>query len=293
MYLIFNHFLKNHNALFQVASNFNGVECVSEFTAPDEPNFTTNYIFDHTQGPAACISAGPGAIARVFYPFYDENTSPHDWNQTESRQINYLDELETHFPVKNGYIICHDDLPQFPSDESDEYDQLLCKMKVGYHGNMEVTNNGLITSNFKDKNHRIDQIICAAMNIGQGSSGARNAYSPSGVRKCQFILDGDYEATYLTAILNRKKVLFLTLLGGGVFGNRLEWIYEAIMKAHKKWANTVESCLERVVVVGYNSEELKSSFRTLLKENNVPYKFLVYMEDEEIRYKDSFGINGE
>jgi hypothetical protein len=45
----------------QVASNFNGVEAISEGSSPDGASFTEKYIYDPTQGPAASISAGPGA----------------------------------------------------------------------------------------------------------------------------------------------------------------------------------------------------------------------------------------
>ena len=47
---------ENEGCMFQAASNFNGVECISEGSTPDSPNFTTQYFYDHTQGPAASIS---------------------------------------------------------------------------------------------------------------------------------------------------------------------------------------------------------------------------------------------
>ena len=46
--------------------------------------------------------------------------------------------------------------------------------------------------------------------------------------------DAAYEATFHAALLNREKTgssqLFLTLLGGGAFGNRMEWIIDAIRR---------------------------------------------------------------
>lgn len=46
---------------------------------------------------------------------------------------------------------------------------------------------------------------------------------------------GAYEATLCAAILNQARTdcdrLFLTLLGGGAFGNRLEWILAAIRRS--------------------------------------------------------------
>lgn len=65
-----NAFAKeNANLLFQVASNFNGLEFPSELSSCEDPNFLTSYCFDNTQGPAASISAGGAAITRLFFGF--------------------------------------------------------------------------------------------------------------------------------------------------------------------------------------------------------------------------------
>ncbi len=49
------------------------------------------------------------------------------------------------------------------------------------------------------------------------------------------VLEAAYEATMWAAMLNAKRgasnVLFLTLLGGGAFGNHTGWIYAAIRRA--------------------------------------------------------------
>jgi hypothetical protein len=51
-------------------------------------------------------------------------------------------------------------------------------------------------------------------------------------------LDAAYEATLLTTILNLAKNgcgrVYLTTLGGGVFGNKHTWIYGAIEKTIAK-----------------------------------------------------------
>lgn len=52
------------------------------------------------------------------------------------------------------------------------------------------------------------------MNIGQGMSGMYNKQARDSRAKCQFILDSDYEATYLSAIKHKREHLFLTLIGG-------------------------------------------------------------------------------
>jgi hypothetical protein len=65
-----------------------------------------------------------------------------------------------------------------------------------------------------DPKQVVDQVFCAAMNIGQGMSGMANKRAPFSQEKCQFILDCDYEATYLAAIKHKRKHLVLTLIGG-------------------------------------------------------------------------------
>ena len=53
------------------------------------------------------------------------------------------------------------------------------------------------------------------------------------------ILEATYEATFLAAIDNlnvgKSNKLFLTLVGGGVFGNPDSWLYDAIMYNLKKF----------------------------------------------------------
>ena len=94
---------ENRGCVFQVASNFNGVEATSETSSPDSPTFTEKYIYDPTQGiasctkqqkilncstgPAASISAGAAAIARVHAAFYEPDTSQNAWLQTRSKQV--------------------------------------------------------------------------------------------------------------------------------------------------------------------------------------------------------------
>jgi hypothetical protein len=65
-----------------------------------------------------------------------------------------------------------------------------------------------------DPKQVVDQVFCAALNIGQGMSGMANKRVSQSQEKCQFILDSDYEATYLSAIKHKRKHLVLTLIGG-------------------------------------------------------------------------------
>ena len=51
------------------------------------------------------------------------------------------------------------------------------------------------------------------------------------------ILDASYEAVLCAAILNAQRTgnnnVFLTLLGGGAYGNKIPWIVDSIRRALK------------------------------------------------------------
>lgn len=55
----------------------------------------------------------------------------------------------------------------------------------------------------------------------------------------QLLLDAPYKATNLVAIrnlnVNGNNTLYLTLVGGGVFGNKLSWILSDIRKCVTKY----------------------------------------------------------
>jgi hypothetical protein len=73
-------------------------------------------------------------------------------------------------------------------------------------------------------------------------------------------LDASYEATLLAGLETRQRhdnkqnsgVVYLTLLGGGVFGNEVEWISNAIYRACTRlWDSGLDV---RIVVFGESQE---------------------------------------
>jgi len=57
----------------------------------------------------------------------------------------------------------------------------------------------------------------------------------------------------------------------GAFGNPKEWIYNAMVKAHVKWANNAGSSLEKVTLVLFSQKDIYEGFPALLKEHKIPY----------------------
>ena len=90
---------ENQFAMFQVASNLNAVEGISEEADIEEGRFLTDYAYDKTQGPAASISAGGAAIARLYCAFQDENGVMS--RQRRKKQIEFLADKG-----KNGRDFC-------------------------------------------------------------------------------------------------------------------------------------------------------------------------------------------
>jgi len=223
----------------------------------------------------------------VHAPFFDVNTHSTKWSQTNKRQINFLDELDMHFPkVGNGYVHLNGTEPIFPDEDDGRggaWDKLLTLYKIGYHKNAQVTSGHKVNGQFlrvDDSNQVVDQVFCAALNIIQGLNGKRNGEIQGVEAKCKFLLKCAYEGSYLSAIHNNRKKLFLTLIGAGSFGNKLEWIYEAILNAHLKWGSHPNNTLKKVYIVLYTNTAFHPPFVAQLKKYNVAYTQTTYIKGE-------------
>ena len=94
------------------------------------------------------------------------------------------------------------------------------------------------------------QVYCSALPV------AYNAYpATKWADFAQIVLDATYEATFCAAALNLAKTgnnkVFLTMVGGGVFGNDTDWILAAIKRAMHRFR---EVPLE-VVMVSYGTSQ--------------------------------------
>ena len=219
---------ENADALFQVASQFNLLEMVSPNVSPEQG--IGIYQQDRTQGPACAIAAGAATIYRNYLVELDGQQG-----QSVTRQINCIADLgealgnqnNRLWQMKNGYVIASRqglaEIADHLKDASlEEKQQLKGQLRIGLHLNTEVT--------LKNCQHRVSQALCSALPI---------AYSqhPSALWTdfAKLILEAAYEATLAAAVYNANSYgsnkVFLTLLGGGAFGNPEEWILSAIRKA--------------------------------------------------------------
>ena len=217
----------NAGSLFQVASQFNLLEMVSPHVTPEHG--VGIYEHDRTQGPACAIAAGAGTIYRNYFANVNGQTG-----QSADNQIDCLADVGAAlgntenrlWEMRNGYaLVSHSGLvaiaQHLQASSESELDRLRQLLRIGIQWNTQVT--------LDDSKHTASQAYCSALPV---------AYSrhPSQLWAAfaRLILEAAYEATICTAILNAmshgSNRLFLTLLGGGAFGNETAWIIGAIQR---------------------------------------------------------------
>ena len=224
---------ENAGALFQVASQFNLLEMIGPSITPEKG--VGIYDNDHTQGPACAISCGAGTIYRNYFAEVNSQIG-----QDASNQINTLEDLNillnntysALWDMKNGYALIHNNESALKIKDhlskltNEEYDLIKSKIKIGIQWNTEVT--------LGKSGHLVSQVFCSALPVSY--SGLSQNMSEEFAR---LILDSAYESTFLAAIKNfsitGNNRLFLTLLGGNAFGNKISWITEAIYDKLRKF----------------------------------------------------------
>lgn len=219
-------------ALVQVASQFNLLEMVAPSVTPEEG--ITGYVHDRTQGPACALAAAAGTVYRV-------HLHPVDGlpGQARDRQIDCLTGLgealgatdEPFWEMRNGYALLSaaglaEISRRLLAMASEDQDRVMASLQIGLQRDTEVTLEGA--------RHRLTQAYCSALPV---------AYSERSVEEwapfARLVLRGAYEATLAAGAANAARTgnrrVFLTLLGGGAFGNPTEWILDAIEAALERY----------------------------------------------------------
>lgn len=225
----------NKNAVFQVASQFNLLEMVGPHIMPE--NGIDKYEYDLTQGPACAIACGAGTIYRNYFVKVNGKIGQTFYNQIDclgliGEKLNNRDsEL---WKMSNGYaLLTQEGLlkinAHIASLNKIEFEELKGNLKVGIQSNTEVTLN--------ENKQFVTQVFCSALPVAY--SQIDFIYWESFAR---LILEATYESIFYVALINYKKTgsnkLFLTLVGGGAFGNECAWIIDSIEKVVEKFKNT-------------------------------------------------------
>jgi hypothetical protein len=129
--------------------------------------------------------------------------------------------------MQNGYILpSQSSLTEISNHlrglSGSDRDKLRQQLRIGLQWDTAVT--------LGNAQHLVSQAYCSALPV------AYSFHPPElWADFAKLILEASYEATICAAILNAKKTgnnqLFLTLLGGGAFGNETAWIMKAIHRA--------------------------------------------------------------
>jgi len=219
----------NAGALFQVASQFNLLEMTGPDVTPEDG--VTGYQHDPTQGPACAIAAGAATIYRNYFAPVDGGLG-----QTSQRQIDCLRDIgtalgndgEALWKMRNGYALCSArGLAGIDRKLQDlgaaGVDDVRDRLRIGLHWNVEATESD-------SPRHLLSQAFCSGLPV---------IYTDVPLHLWRsfatLVLEGAYEATLWASVLNAHRhsspVVYLTRIGGGVFGNDPSWIDGAIGRA--------------------------------------------------------------
>ncbi len=251
----------NTGALFQVASQFNLLEMMSPNVIPEEG--VDIYESDPTQGPACAIAAGAGTIYRNY--FADVNG---EIGQTSNNQIDCLADIGTAlgnsnkqlWKMTNGYALAHEEglqkiKNQLKSATEPEIDGLRKLLRIGVQWDTQVTLN--------DAKHLVTQAYCSALPVAYSQNTSLELWPEF----AQLVLEASYESTICAGILNflntGNNKVFLTLVGGGVFGNDISWIINAIHRV----LNLYSHCGLDIVIVSYGASNMNVQ-KFICKFNN-------------------------
>jgi len=235
---------ENRWATFQVASQFNCLEFVSPSVKPEHG--ITGYICDRTQGPACSISCGPATAYRNYFA----PVGPQE-GQTAERQIDNLEDFSTevgnrpkgrYFQVQGGYTLGTSRRLAAMNRHLRNLDEqarnkLREALRIGVHADVQVTSFGWGAKRLNEDQY-VTQVFGSACSVAYNHESSQQDWAPV----ASLILEASYEATLLAAVEQARKHageggsrrVFLTCLGGGVFGNSMEWITAAMRHAFQQ-----------------------------------------------------------
>jgi hypothetical protein len=255
---------ENVGAVFQVASNFDCLE-----GGGGQKSLIMDYITPgmYVQGEAASISAIAGTIDRMYFQL----------------PVNLIEDFtkKWNFNYSSGYI---GTVPNIDGQFGNLTEQEL--VKASQDVNVGIQKNVCVTGGFGPTRQELrscpqDHYLAVkikpedAQRVTQVFTAALNPYSNNprttgfkGLAK--IFLHAAYGKTVKYSLVNSDK-LFLTLVGGGVFQNKLEWIAQAIDHACRNtFVSGTKKPLEINLVVynsaGYNDRKDWDTAETMLEK---------------------------
>lgn len=219
-------------AVFQAASQFNCLEMADISKTPMDG--IAIYANDHTQGPACALACPAGTVYRNYLVehggFKGQNTEQID-NLSDVGEI-VENSTNYYWRMQNGYLI------GVSSEIVNLNARLLANinlianlenaLRVGVHWDTSVA---------PPKKHTVCQVYASAIPCTYKHKAPPNLPSIDQWEPLAcLVLRAAYLATLAVATIlslkrRRRVVCYLTILGGGAFGNKEEWIWDAINNA--------------------------------------------------------------
>lgn len=210
----------NAGATFQVASQFNLLEMTDSYVKPS--GGIKCYQDDNTQGPACAIACGAGTLYRNYYAQTD--AAQIDCLRLVGEKLYDISDGVDMWEMRNGYcFLTPRGAEMLDDDTEEEVYSHFNKLQVGVQTGTEVTLN--------NAGHRVTQVFCSAVPLAYYEFDMVQKALPFANK----VLESAYQATLAAGIVNAEATknhdVFLTLLGGGAFGNKMEDILLAIKTA--------------------------------------------------------------
>merc|ERR550514_1737226 len=136
----------------------------------------------------------------------------------------------------------------------EEYRDIRRSLRIGVQEDVQVTATNWGRNPLKNDDQTVTQVFGSACSVSYSHNGT-DVWEPFG----RMVLSASYEATLWTALLSAlrhggddpklrtiigPRRVFLTCLGGGVFGNPMEWITNAMKESFLKFENVdLEICI--------------------------------------------------
>ena len=199
--------------LFQLASQFNGLESPGPYIVPVSAYFT-----DHTQGPIGALQTYPGALLR----HYAAPGVKGRFIQSERYSLNFLAQVWSldMAEVQHGYLLA-EHIPD-PHAALKELKKHFENFQLGLHRELEAP--------LSASQQPIAQALCSTLAAPYSKS---NTQAPIWNQLMEKLLEAAYTATILAAISHNYERLVLTAIGGGVFGNPHPVIWSALLRSIK------------------------------------------------------------
>eukprot|EP01063_Lacrimia_lanifica_P007658 TRINITY_DN1492_c0_g2_i1.p1 TRINITY_DN1492_c0_g2~~TRINITY_DN1492_c0_g2_i1.p1 ORF type:complete len:414 (+),score=152.04 TRINITY_DN1492_c0_g2_i1:48-1244(+) len=261
----------NPGCMFQAASQFNCLEFVSTKQNPEDG--ISRYAMDRTQGPVCAIACPYGTAFRNYVVECEGEMGQRHEAQLDGlmefarylknvpdNQLSANGARGKYYTNTNGYVDSDQARLSELTDKikaysKEERGQLRDKIRIGVHCGTEVGYYG--TGDAPSPPVLVGQAYCSALAVGYSRTHPQHWEAFARV-----VLEAAYEATLWAAVLNHDFAspappkVFLTKLGGGVFGNEAKWIVEAIQSAIAEFQkHTHRGVPLDVVLVHYGAEE--------------------------------------